>query len=226
MNSVDFRVRAWAGWTADCDEETVSSVPALLRRRVTPLGRQALSTVWGLPEKTSARLVFSSRHGEFSRTLSLLESIVAQTDVSPADFTLSVHHALAGLLSIAQGNHLGHTAVASGTESFCFGLLEAATCLLENPHEPVVLVHYEESLPEPYGAFNEPEENSIVLALALSSTAGEGEPFRLVMESATSHGISSASHALNFLSFLQGGAREGLSVDAHRQWRWLRNAVT
>ncbi len=103
----------------------------LLRRRVSPLGQHALRAVWGLPESETARLVFASRHGEFGRTLSILDALVSDEGVSPADFTLSVHHALAGLLSIVRKNRQGHTAVAAGSESFFFGLLDALLCLNE-----------------------------------------------------------------------------------------------
>jgi len=43
-----------------------------------------------------------------------MEGLVAGEGVSPAEFTLSVHHALVGLLSIAQSNRRGHTALAAG----------------------------------------------------------------------------------------------------------------
>ena len=88
-------------------------VPLLLRRRVSAIGQQALRAAWGLPAAAEARLIFASRHGEFSRTLSILDALANDQPVSPADFTLSVHHALAGLLSIAQRNRLGHTAIAA-----------------------------------------------------------------------------------------------------------------
>src|SRR5262245_46592170 len=96
--------RAWAGVAAGAAAAPPSQPPLLLRRRVTTIGKAALRCVWGLPDSAGARLVFASRHGEFSRTLSILDALTAGEGVSPADFTLSVHHALAGLLSIATEN--------------------------------------------------------------------------------------------------------------------------
>jgi hypothetical protein len=177
-----------------------------------------------LPETANARLVFSSRHGEFSRTLSLLEAVVNQHDVSPADFTLSVHHALIGLLSIVQGNQRGHTAVASGQESFCFGLLEAIACLKEKPDEPVVLIHCDESLPGPFATFNESDERPIALAVALTAKGG-GEFFRLGVKVSSTHEKPSASHAQDFLDFLASGSAECISVNERRQWQWTRHAM-
>ncbi|MGB9154105.1 MAG: beta-ketoacyl synthase chain length factor [Alphaproteobacteria bacterium] len=224
MNSARFHLRGWKSWAPSQNAEKAEGIPALLRRRVTPLGQQALSAAWNLPETADARLILTSRHGEFSRTLSLLESVANKDDLSPADFTLSVHHALVGVLSIVQGNRKGHTAVASGEESFCFGLLEAVACLKENPNEPVVLIHFDDLLPGPFATFNQPDEQPVALALALSA-AGEGEAFQV---ESTPHPLNdnpTASHAQHFLDFLTSGSTEGLSIGEYRQWRWARHAV-
>jgi hypothetical protein len=135
-----------------------------------------------------------------------------------------VHHALIGLLSIIHGNRRGHVAVAAGQESFCFGLLEAAACLADNPEESVVLVHYDEPLPEPFSTFNETGEQPVALALALG-VGGEGENMLLNNELLSSDGPRPTSHALDFLHFLKSGAREGLSVGEHRRWKWTRHAL-
>ncbi|MDP9127468.1 MAG: beta-ketoacyl synthase chain length factor [Pseudomonadota bacterium] len=227
MPALSFCVRAWASWIPGDGGELseVAALPGSLRRRVTTIGRQALGTAWGLPGAEAARLVLSSRHGEFGRTLSLLESVAAKTELSPADFTLSVHNALIGLLSIAQMNRRGHTAIAAGRESLCFALMEAVACLAESPAEPVVLIHYDEPLPGPYATFGDPTETPIALALALAAD-GSGEKLQLSVEAGSAQGGPAASHAHNFLQFLKSGAAEVLSADVNRQWRWTRHART
>jgi hypothetical protein len=224
MKPTGFYLRGWGYWTPDCATERTDATPALLRRRVSSLGRQALSKAWELPEAANARLILSSRHGEFTRTLSLLEAATNRSDLSPADFTLSVHNALIGLLSIAHGNHRGHTAIAAGQESFCFGLLEALACLKENPHEPIVLIHFDEPLPGSFAEFNEIEEQPIALALALAAT-GKNEFIQINMEQSQSKDTPSASHAHDFLNFLAGSLAEGLSIGPDRQWRWTRHVL-
>ncbi len=140
MASLHFRLRAWAAWLpGQIEPAAAESLPLLLRRRIGGLGQQALRAAWSLPDSAAARLIFASRHGEFGRTLSILDALAKGEEISPADFTLSVHHALAGLLSIARGNRHGHTTIAAGRESFGFGLLEALSCLVEKPAEPVGL---------------------------------------------------------------------------------------
>src|SRR5690349_17921743 len=142
MIKIDFRVADWAAWSperadkpawlawaglADMPEPELESPPPLsLRRRVTRIGQQALRVAWSLPSSGNVPIIFASRDGEFTRTISVLNTLNKPDTVSPADFSLSVHHALAGLLSIARGNRAGHGAVAAGRDSLWYGLLEAA----------------------------------------------------------------------------------------------------
>ena len=122
--------------------QDVSSLPQLLRRRISKTSQQTLHAAMQMPEAQRSRIILCSRHADFNRTLGILDAVVKDEQVSPADFSLSAHHVLAGLLSIAQQNLAGHTAIASGIESFCYGLVEAAACLHENPNEPVLLIYY------------------------------------------------------------------------------------
>lgn len=219
-----FCVRKWAAWTpgrAPID----AAPPALLRRRVSALGQEALRAAWSLADSAESRVVISSRHGEFGRTLSILESLVDRTEVSPADFTLSVHHALAGLLSIARGNQQGHTAVAAGPESFCFGLLEAVACLKETPTKPVVLLHYDEPLPSPFSVFEEPAAAPEVLALLLA-TEEPGISLSLAFGPAPAAARRSGSHARDFLDLLETPDQaERISVGERLEWHWRRHAT-
>jgi len=184
MTSIVFSVKSWAVWTPGADggdcwlgsARPEAAAPMALRRRVSRLGQQALRAAWDQPEKDRARLIFSSRHGEFARTLSIMDSITAGTEVSPADFTLSVHHALAGLLSIAAKNTEGHTAIAAGRESLFTALLEAAACQAEQPERPILLAHYDEPLPAPYDHFNAEGEETAALVIGLRP---DGHRYRL-----------------------------------------------
>ncbi|HEY1723637.1 MAG TPA: beta-ketoacyl synthase chain length factor [Magnetospirillaceae bacterium] len=232
------RVKAWTAWLPDragagwqvwvngrpvdtaAHNSTSSSgePPVLLRRRVSKLGQAALRAAWELDESATARLIFASRHGEFGRTLSILDSLAQEAEVSPADFTLSVHHALAGLLSIARKNRQGHTTVAAGTESFYSGLLEAAMCLAERPAEPVVLVYYDEPLPDPYNHFSAPGEETIVLALALTSDEGR-DGLRISYESVAPGAEAETNPGNAFLSFMTGPAARTTVVGERLAWR-------
>jgi len=224
---MSFSIRAWAGFVSSPQLSVAKAIPPLLRRRATAMGRNVLDAACGLPDIDKARYVFSSRHGEFTRTLAILKSIAQGAPLSPADFSMSVHHALAGLLSIVQKNHGGHVAIAAGEESFCFGLIEAIACLAENPDEPVMLIHSDEPLPESYDVFGRPDEQPIGLAVLLGEKAGDAERQVFSVEAAARTDQSAATDAMAvaFLDFLQGTANELNCIGETRHWRWVRHGL-
>jgi hypothetical protein len=197
--------------------------PPLLRRRVTKTGQQALRLAWRLPASQSARYVFASRDGEFIRTISLLDTLNQPDLVSPADFSLSVHHALAGLLSIACGNPAGHGAVAAGHDTLWCGLLEAACCCLaERENSTVLFVYHNEPLPTPFDTFAAVEGETIVLALALTRSP-EGIGLRL---SATPHDGRNPDPRPGeaLLATLLGGEPATVAGDRH-SWHLVQTDV-
>ena len=220
--------RAWAGAQQidplEHDERQAAPIPPLLRRRVSPLGQAALRAAWGLPNISISRLISASRHGEFGRTLSILDSLARGSEVSPADFTLSVHHALIGLLSIAAQNREGHTAVAAGTESFGYALMEAAACLAETPGTPVIVVCYDEPLPAPFDSHGQPSETAFAAAFHLTAS-GPGEQTMLATCPASRHATSDMPQALDFLRFVLNGDDESVSRGARLDWKWKRYAA-
>jgi hypothetical protein len=144
--------KSWQDWAIGRQDavtgESDYTLPAALRRRITPIGQRLLQAgaicAGSEPEPL---YVFASRHGEMTRTLSILTSVTGQNEVSPADFSLAVHNAMVGLLSIHIRNTLGHTALASGPDTFAYGFMEALACLHEEPCRPVLYCYGDAPLP-------------------------------------------------------------------------------
>jgi Beta-ketoacyl synthase, N-terminal domain len=195
-------------------------IPILLRRRVGPIGQAALRAAWALPRVEHARFVFASRHGEFDRTLTMLEQVATEDGPSPADFSLGVHNALAGLLSVATRNHGGHTALAAGLDSFGFGLMEAAVCLFERPEEPVILVYYDAALPQGYPD-TVPACAEAPLALALMLVQPCQAPRRVAMAATPIAGaVPGEAAAEVFLRFLRTSASQASATGERMRWDW------
>ena len=225
MASLTFTVARWAAWRPDCETllgdgrgpGRTAAIPASLRRRVSAIGRKALEAAWQiLPQDGSPRLVLSSRHGEYQRTFGLLTSVAEDGTVSPAEFGLAVHHALAGLLSIATANHSGHTAISAGADSFGYGLLEAAACLDED-RAPVLLIHFDECLPQIYPPLSDGGDPPLALAVLLVPPA-DGQAIEVTHDADRSAPADAIAH--QFLDFLR-------SPEAERRvagWRWRRVA--
>lgn len=184
---LSFTLLAWAGWRdrpEGAEEagggEAAGPVPVLLRRRVPREGQAMLRLAWRLAAAEGARIVASSRHGAFSRSLAIMRAVRAGEPASPAEFSLSVHHALAGLLSIARRNRAGHTAVAAGEASLAAGLIEAAAGLAG---AGALLMHLEEALPAPFDAALPPAPPACALVLALApSGAQRGERMEIALD--------------------------------------------
>jgi len=93
----------WAGAAMACEDAAPCplDMPMLLRRRAGRIGQRAIAAAYEVGAPSQARYIFCSRHGDFRRTAGLLHAVAAGEPLSPAEFSVSVHNALAGLLSIA-----------------------------------------------------------------------------------------------------------------------------
>lgn len=165
----DWRVWANPATTAASPDEENSLVPLpmMVRRRLTGFGQKVLGSALATRAAEQARYIFASRHGEFATTLHILDAICDQVTPSPADFSMSVHHALAGLLSIHTGNKAGHTTISAGADTFGYGLLEAVTTLNESQEQSALLVCYDEPLPGAYACFRDRQEDQLPLIVVL-----------------------------------------------------------
>lgn len=77
-------------------------LPLMQRRRLSPLGRVVLSTLYPLFEKYSqqgmpASVILASRWGDIDLTVKALEEMSTERTLSPTGFSTSVHNAIGGL---------------------------------------------------------------------------------------------------------------------------------
>ena len=183
-----FILRKWSVWPPlENDEgsdvltqaELLSSVPKMLRRRLSPLARIVFCAASQcIGENEQLPTVFSSTHGELAKSFKMMEMIETGEDISPTAFSLSVHNAISGLFSMAYKNKTQSTVVAPGEEGIAAAFIEAAG-LLQEGEEDVLIVLYDEPLVEfyPSAPFQLSAEDSCAVALNISKT-GEGIPLR------------------------------------------------
>ena len=220
--------RDWLGWAQGepprSDAGPSAALPASFRRRITPIGQMAFRAAQAVGPCAQARFIFCSRHGEFGRTRALLETLARREEPSPAEFSLAVHNALAGILSIERKNDAGHTAIAAGADSFGFGLVEAAACLRIKPAEPILLVYFDEGLAGEYAELREGQETALAVALLLA--AGQGDGGDLLLSYAPgprdAPACPATDQALDFLRFLLSNESERTSSGGSIEWRWHR----
>lgn len=147
-------------------------VGAGIRRRLSDFGRSAAEVAGQVLEERAATIVFASRHGDIHRTVKLLQQVVGGDLVSPTDFSMSVHNAVAGIMSMSWKLKLPITAVAAGEDSLGAGFTEALGIANADPETPVLLVYVDVCLPDVYVGFELEDGASFALAVLIQV----GEP--------------------------------------------------
>jgi len=138
--------RSWAEAPEPLGREGVPDarfLPAMLRRRCTPLTRIMLRAAYDAceePLRSEVRTVFASRHGSINESIELIECVARGLPLSPAKFSHTVHNAQAGLFSIAAGNRRASSSLAAQQDTLGHGWLEALAHLEREPGRPLLLV--------------------------------------------------------------------------------------
>lgn len=198
---------AWAAAPAPLAPEghpAAAFLPAMLRRRCTPLTRMVLTAAFGAlaeDEHARVRTVFATRHGSINESIELLHLVVRGERLSPTKFSHTVHNAQAGLFCIAAGNRQASSSLAAREDTFACGWLEALTHLERDPGCPVLLVvgdvalepTFAELVSEPPGAYG--------LGLLLARE-GEGPAVDLDLSGRGGTGARPWPDAVEFLRFL------------------------
>ena len=189
---------AWRAWARDgqppvgsTTAPALSSMPSMLRRRLSRAGRMAAEVLYRLlGSRTQVPMIFASRHGEVARSAELLAELAGGTTLSPTVFSLSVHNAVGGIIGIARSDTAPVTALAAGADTIGAAFMEALAWLNEGETE-VAVVLFEEPLPDIYQQFASAESAPHACALLLSATQGDAYRLRLQqpMESTGSSGM-------------------------------------
>lgn len=158
----------------DEQKPDLSFIPAMQRRRLSPLARAALYVIHQVAgDLTSYPSVYCSQYGESQRTYSILEDVAKGDDVSPMAFSLSVHNAISGQAGIYFNNTEPTIAIGTDEQGYLNALTDALG-LLHEGKEHVVVVFYEEQQPEFYQTQQHAPNFACATALLISK-ANSGE---------------------------------------------------
>ena len=151
------------------------------RRRASLLGRALADVVAEAAgdariDLASVQTVIGSSIAEGSTLIGLLEQIWRSREpVSPAAFTMSVHNAASGLISISCGNRGFTTSLAADDDTSAASLLEAIGLVLTG-NGPVVVACGDES--SPTELIPEPQRWSLLAAAVVLAPLGHPGPCR------------------------------------------------
>ena len=224
----------WQAWAAAPTrgaggnaEAPLPQMPAMLRRRLGPLGRMAAQVAWQCQQDALGMpVVFASRYGDAERALRLLKEFAADAPMSPADFALSVHNAIGAMYSIARTDMSSYSSIAAGAASAAAGLVEAAGLLADGAPE-VLLVCYDAPLPGEYAAFEDEPSSAYAWSWRVSA-ARAGQPhFSLAWSPCADEEGAQAPlpFGLDVLRFSIDGAQESFRRTSEGTcWTWSRHA--
>jgi hypothetical protein len=251
-----FWVEQWAAWAPGVESQAqwrqwlaapaippvsdsvapLADMPAMMRRRIEPLGRAALQTAYAVQsskgsatEDVACPVVFASRWGELARSVGMLEQLASRQPLSPTAFSLSVHNAIGALYSIARQDRGNYLALSAGEYSAEAAVAEAQG-LLADGAAGVLLVYFDAPLPPSFSQFTplaapglpfmhawacllRPADGRQSALLGLRAA----QPCLLAGET----GSAQAPAYLRTLGFLTGHE----AVLEHGRWRWSRHVV-
>lgn len=236
--AIKFSISDWCGWIQQDPAEPattigertlirrseapdVSTIPAMLRRRLNLLGRAAASQLLSLPgsDGSNTAIVYCSRHGDIERTLSILQDLASDAPVSPMNFSLAVHNAVSGILSIHGGVTANISSIAAGREGLVPALLEAAG-MLSSGYRRVICLLCDVSLPEIYRSPSYRPEQAFAACFALSVDEGTALTLEYAgMTSNDSQPVPASTPPLCFVEFLSTGSQAFSTC--HNGGKWL-----
>lgn len=136
--------------------EAPDAIPARHRRRLPRFSSDivccALPLLRVAPESA---VVLSAPHGDLASTVALLIDVARRDLLSPTQFSLSVHNAPAGVLSLCSDVRADHVAIAAGPASLAAGLTEAYARLASGEGAEIILVHADDRFPDIYAPLDE-----------------------------------------------------------------------
>jgi hypothetical protein len=138
---------------ADETVPALEKIPAMQRRRLSGIAKLAINSAIGsLNAESVDYIVWASQYGDEHKTLKILADVLQDQTPSPTQFSTSVHNAIAGLYSILCQDSTPSTSLAA---SWSEALIEAYAWLntTKQPNSRVLVVYYDEALPEIYQEF-------------------------------------------------------------------------
>ncbi|WP_261858832.1 beta-ketoacyl synthase chain length factor [Photobacterium sanguinicancri] len=193
-------------------------IPPMARRRMSQLSKMAVQSAIAISQEQEVDyIIFSSRHGELTRTVQLLQDILAGHDASPTAFSQSVHNTAAGLYTILTKQAIPVSSLSAGENTFPSALIEANSYLAQHPSHQVLVVDFDQPVPDIYRSFTQETFHGYAVAMLLT----QGADFQLSWTANRSEQVQyPLPHALTLVSHLQLNDSQWSINSQRNQWNW------
>ena len=216
---------SWRRWIdsdvqpAPGDAPTLDHIKPIQRRRLSTVARGAFHCAQlCLRGRKPTATIFCSAHGEGPRAAELLTSIARNEALSPNAFSLSVHNAIAGLFGIFTHEDAASTTIAAGSEGMGAAFLDAWFRLQETGG-PVLVVLYDDQMPDVFSVGDDAPPVPIAAALLLSNDA-QSARYRLERRASSGKHEPHWQQIRSLAEFLNGKLPQAAFDSEHAQWTW------
>ena len=222
---------AWSAWLKNPQPISEDSkagavqVPALMRRRLSSLGRAAIEAVMAIYDESDREnqtpIVFASRWGDIGLSVKLLKELCQEKSVSPMGFSTSVHNGIGGLFSISQ-KHRANVVAIAGTETTPSAAMFEAMGLLYEGARSVIVVVYEERSPEEFARFHT-ANFTYAWAVRLQQAKTDESSFTVTSYTTEGHRHTDTTESLNALRFLvEPTVSDWVNIGFPSSYRWRK----
>lgn len=221
-----FSISNWYAWTnappfgtsaesvLHSDNPDTTAIPPMLRRRLNLLGKATASCALKLlGDRKSIPMVYCSRHGDLSRSLSVLQENAEDLPVSPTNFSLAVHNAICGIISIDR--KLNSNIVTLSSADGLVPMLLESIALLGESHSEVLCLAADVPPPEIYRSLDDLEPaHAFCAGFIVSSRHGQA----LQLENTSCKTAAPAASALDLARFMSSS--DGTLSTTHNGGHW------
>lgn len=200
----EFFVSNLCSWIPPQDD--IAAAPKLefcepiFRRRLSQISKMTIQVVHNIFTQgafsRNTKIVFASKRGEISREFKINKTLIEESSILPASFSLSTFNAPIALATIAEGLRGGYTAIYPSRGNFKDAVLSAAAPILCGKENQIVFVYADELVPEVYKDFA-PQENFPMAFAALFSSQNSNNGVQCNLSDIP-------QTPQNFLDFLKG----------------------
>jgi Beta-ketoacyl synthase, N-terminal domain len=243
---LEFSIKSWTAWSSskgatfshpssvyastaegEANSVNLTLIPAMKRRRMNHQCKMAISTALDSLkqiELEQPNCVFASQHGELGRSTKIIHSMIESGEISPTDFSMSVHNTALGLMSIMSKNQRPGTSIAAGDDTFGYGFLEACLQLQAEPNKPVLYVYFDEPLPEALDKFDSERAESRCIALVLyNERAGAQFDFSMSEPNRLENEVHIGTEGLDLFVKFCSSQQQRLNLNSSNHlWSWNR----
>ena len=124
MNNFEFYINKYY-FIKTKKEVDVSSLSPIIRRRLGSLDKAVFTTISRVFENDIREIVYSSQKGESERLNAIIAQYEEFNEVSPAQFSASVHNFPVGFFTLYNKLNIPYYAIASGKNSLSAGIIKS-----------------------------------------------------------------------------------------------------